>query len=252
MKQMEMKYSPHRLVRAILIGLVVLGLLTSGCTAVRRVDRKIKKDVRTIGLKGAESVRAEIIMGTGKLSVSGGVARLLEAKFAYDIGRWKPEVDYDVRGDTGILSIRQPSEVAIFISGIRYEWDIRLNDKVPLELSIDLGLGDSDLSLGSLNLDELDISAGAGNTRLDLVGKLNHDVDVNVDQGLGNLELRLPKDSGVRVDIDKGLGNIKASGFKMDGDYYVNDAYADSGETLNIEIEQGAGNITLKVVDQKL
>lgn len=250
MKGIIMKYFKHKTLPYVLITFVVLGLFTSGCSPVRRVESKVTEDIHSVKLKDAESVRAKITLNSGELIIDGGASDLMEANFTQNHNSLKPEVDYSVRGDTGELSVKQSNEGSIFTVGdIRREWDLRLNEDVPLEISIELGLGSSDLKLGDLDLEELDLDSGAGNALLDLVGNWDHDVDVNIEQGVGNLVLRLPKDFGVRVQIDEGIGSIKANGFKLSGNYYVNDAYSEASETLSVEIEQGAGSITLTLVE---
>lgn len=233
-----------------LIVIVIAGLLVSGCSVVRRVELKTVSKTRFMKLKGAESVRADIAMDTGELRIDGEAGELLKAKFRYDSGFGEPQIEYDVRGDTGDLTVRpsrkRPSP---FAPGMKNRWDLSLTDAVPIELSIDLGVGNTKLDLGDLDLEELDLSGGAGNTTIDLTGDWDHDVDVSIDQGLGSLELRLPKDFGVRIDVDLGLGELKANGFKLDGGDYVNDAYAGAQDVLDIRIDQGAGEIVLKLVD---
>ena len=48
------------------------------------------------------------------------------------------------------------------ITDFRNEWDLRLYDEVPMDLSVDMGAGTSDLQLAGLSLTGLDVSLGAG------------------------------------------------------------------------------------------
>ncbi len=247
---MIVEHKAGRRVVMTMIVLVIAGLLVGGCSAVRRVEVKTVSKTRFVKLKGAESVRADIAMDAGELQIDGKASGLLKAKFRYDRNLSQPSIEYDVRGDTGDLFIRPPRHKSLIqIAGTRNRWDLSLTDKVPIELSIDLGAGKTVLALSELDLEELDISGGVGDTTIDLSGDWDHDVDVSIDQGLGNLKILLPKDLGVRIDVDLGLGNLKRSGLKNDGHQYVNDAYDDARSVLDIEIDQGAGNIDLEVVD---
>jgi hypothetical protein len=56
------------------------------------------------------------------------------------------------------------------VTDYRYEWDLRLNDDVPMELHVDVGAGRADLKLGSLSLTRLDVAGGAGALTVDLTG----------------------------------------------------------------------------------
>lgn len=245
---MRIEQNAGRSVLMTLIVLVIMGLFVSGCSAVRRVEIKTVSKTRFVKLKGAESVRADIAMDFGELRIDGNADDLLKAKFRYSRNIGEPRIEYDVRGDTGDLTIRPPRNRSL-VWERKDKWDLSLTNEVPIELSIDLGFGESGLALGDLDLEELDVSAGAGNATIDLTGDWDHDVDVSIEQGLGDLKVLLPKDFGVRVIVDLGLGNLKRDGLKRDGGRYINDAYDDAKNILDIEIDQGAGNIDLEVVD---
>lgn len=255
---MKMKARSGRLVWAApaLVVLMIFAATLVACAPIKRVKLKMESETFIVKLKGAKSVRADIDMDAGRLSVGGGADDLLDAKFTHGANIFAAEVDYDVRGDTGELSIRPGKRGrsvfdggASLNKGSSLNWALKLNDEVPLELSISLGVGESNLRLADLNLDELDIQGGAGSIALDLDGRWQHDVEVSIDQGVGSLDLRLPKDLGVRVDIDSGIGGIHADGFKLDGGDYVNDAYSDAKHVLEIELDQGVGSVTLELAE---
>ena len=43
------------------------------------------------------------------------------------------------------------------------------------------------------------------------------------------------------------MGQVNASGLRIDGDDYVNDAYGESEVTLRISIKSGVGEINLEL-----
>jgi hypothetical protein len=91
------------------------------------------------------------------------------------------------------------------------EWSIQLGSGVPLDLSIDVGAGESTLRLGGLDLAELSVDTGAGTTSIDLTGSWQHDVHASVRGGVGELRIDLPSEIGVRVNASTGLVTISAS-----------------------------------------
>jgi hypothetical protein len=233
-----------------LLTMVVSLLAVSGCVGpgsrIRVGD--LQTESRTVELGDAQSVNVEIDMGAGELDVSGGAVELLEAGFTYNVARLKPEVEYG----EGTLSVRTPNvETGIGslwdVDDYRYEWDLRLNDGVPMELSVSLGAGKATLELGSLSLTRLNVDMGAGEVVMDLTGDWRADLDVKLEGGAGGATLRLPRDVGVRVDVSGGLGQVNAPGFTKDGDSYVNDAYGESEVTLRIDVEIGLGAIDLEL-----
>ena len=125
---------------------------------------------------------------------------MLEADFTYNVAKLKPEVEYT----DGTLTVQQPKTkgmpALLGITDFRNEWGLRLDDEVPMDLSVDVGAGTSNLKLGSLSLTKLDVTLGAATGTIDLSGDWTHDLDITIDTGAGDLTVQLPKDVGVRVD----------------------------------------------------
>jgi hypothetical protein len=216
-------------------------------------------------------VVVDLEMGAGDLTVEGGAKDLMEATFAYSDGRHKPKVGYDVRGDVGTLSVRQPNAPSFLgFDNYRNTWDIQFAQDVPMELSVDMGAGTTDFTLGDLMLTDFTLKAGAGDIGLDLSGSryltdlvvetgagalvvdLSGDVwmddlDARITAGAGDITVIVPDGIGVRVRVDKGLGDIEAGGFVSEGsDVYVNQVYGDSDVVIDVLVEAGVGQITLK------
>ena len=235
----------------LLINVVLLAaLLLASCVSSDDVRvGELRTESKSVELGDAKSVRVKMVLGAGDLVVTGGAKKLLEADFTYNVAKLKPEVEFidgtlivqhpDVRG------YRSPQDIKDF----RNEWDLRLNNDVPMNLSLDMGAGTSDLQLAGLSLTGLDIILGAGKSTVDLSGGLTRDLDVTFDTGAANITVRLPKDVGVRVEVAAGLGRIEASGLKQDGYVYTNEAYGTSEVTLHITIQAGIGQINLEVVE---
>jgi hypothetical protein len=209
----------------------------------------LQRESRSVDLDNAQSVRAELKMGAGELNLTGGADALVEGDFAYNVADWKPEVNYDVTGDAGELSVEQGSGEDVPVGGeVRNEWDLRLNDDVPIDLSVEMGAGESDLDLDSLTLTGLDLQMGAGKTTVDLTGDYDRDLSATIEGGVGEATVRLPSAVGVKVNAEGGLGTINAQGLQREGDAYVNDAYGDSDVTLDVDVRGGVGRINLEVV----
>jgi hypothetical protein len=229
--------------RAAILTLVV-PLLLAGCVGTGEV----RTDSERVGLEGAESVRVEVEMGAGALLIDDGADDLLEADFTYSHESWKPEVEYDVSGTEGRLRITQPSEVKIVgWPSYHYEWDLRFNDDVPMEMKVNLGVGGGDLDLGDLNLAKLEIDLGVGGAEIDLSGSRERDLEAIIHGGVGGLKLVLPEDVGVRVEAESGLGSVDGSGFNREGDVYTNDAYGRTDVTVSVKVDVGVGGLGLEL-----
>jgi hypothetical protein len=235
----------HLLINVVLIA----ALLLASCSSDDVRVGELRTESKTVELGDAKSVRVRMVLGAGDLVVTGGAEKLLEADFTYNVAKLKPEVEFtdgtlvvqhpDVRGYRTLQDIRD----------FRNEWDLRLNNDVPMNLSLEMGAGTSDLQLAGLSLTGLDVTLGAGKSSVDLTGDWARDLDVTIDAGAANITVRLPKDVGVRVEVEAGVGRIEASGLKQDGYVYTNEAYGTSEVTLHITIQAGIGQINLEVVE---
>jgi hypothetical protein len=227
--------------------LMVLPLLViAGCNTENWNAGPPQAESQAVKLGEAKSVRVEIEMPGGELSVGGGAKELLEAEFSYPGPSLRPQVEYNVRAGQGWLTIRQPGLVH-GPGGGHNTWDLRLSNKVPLELKVDQGAGRARLTLGGLSLSRLDVDIGAGETIVDLTGDWKNDLTANIQGGVGRATVRLPSDVGVRARAEGGIGAIHVYGLKKDGDAYVSEAYGKSPITVKVQVEGGVGEINLEL-----
>ncbi|RPI78356.1 MAG: hypothetical protein EHM41_25225 [Chloroflexi bacterium] len=230
----------------LLFALVLISLMLTACGSRARVGA-LQSESQSVELGAASSVRVEIELGAGDLEMTGEAEKLLEADFNYNVARLKPELEYT----DGTLVLRQPDvrglPVLRDITDYRNEWDLRLNDDVPIDLHVDMGAGNSDLQLAGLSLTRLEVSLGAGISTIDLSGDWVRDLDVTIDTGAADITVRLPADVGVRVEVEDGPHMIEAPDLKQNGDVYTNAAYGVSEVTLHVDMESGIGRINLEV-----
>ena len=227
--------------------LLFIALLLASCSSDDVRVGELRTESKSVELGDARPVLVKMVLGAGDLVVSGGAEKLLEADFTYNVAKLKPEVEFtdgtlvvqhpDVRGYRTLQDIRD----------FRNEWDLRLNNDVPMNLSLDMGAGTSDLQLAGLSLTGLAVNLGAGNYTVDLSGDWARDLDVTIKAGAANITLRLPRDVGVRVEVEAGVGRIEALGLKQDWNVYTNEAYGTSEKTMQVDIEAGIGQINLEV-----
>jgi hypothetical protein len=233
---------------SLLLVVLCAAVLLAGCAPRARVG-DLQTESQSIELVDAEAVRVEILMGAGELAVSGGAEELLEADFAYNVAELKPDLEYT--NDT--LVVRQPEGIGLpvleNIEEFQNEWRLRLNDKVPMDLTVDMGAGSITLQMGDLSLTRLEVTLGACEGTVDLRGDWAHDLDVTIDVGAANVSVLLPSDVGVRVEVDAGPTAIQTSGLTKQGSGYVNAAFGASEVTLHLALETGIGLVKLEIVE---
>jgi hypothetical protein len=225
-------------------------LVSSACGMLgqRAKIGEMQTQSESVELDDAQSVDVDVNIGAGELFISGGASKLMEAEFTYNVAELKPEVSYR----DGELSVHNP-DAATDVSSLwkigeyKYNWQLQLNDQVPMTLKVNLGAGTADLSLGSLSLTRLELDAGVGEVKIDLTGDWQDDLQADISGGLGELTITLPSSTCVRVSAEGGVGEVEAPGFSRDGSLYVNGACDGSGATLNIDISAGVGQIKLEL-----
>jgi len=240
-----MKKKSIGLVCFLCLSMVVLASL--GCIQSGEQTGPMQNESRYVPMGNVKSVNAKVTMGVGMLAVVGGARDLMDANFIYNMASWKPEVSYSVSNEVGELQVQQPSGGGVSLKGdVRYDWNLRLNDEVPLNLAVVLGTGEGMLHLGGLPLTGLKVESGASNLTLDFDGPWKNDLNASIEAGVGELTIVLPRDVGTIVKVSQGAGSTEVGkGLKTEGNEYTNDAYGKTDTTLRINIQSGAGNSKL-------
>jgi hypothetical protein len=216
---------------------LVLVVLTAGCT---RVDLREEADSTTerVTAKGAQRVEAEIRMGPGDLTVTGGAKALMEGDFRYSDGRLAPEIDYRVDGDVGELDMSQGTDGNWFPrfwgGGYQNVWDVSFADDMPLDLRLQLGAGDVNVQLGDTMLEEFRMETGAGALDIDLADSDTLD-ELRVSTGAGDVRVDASGGSSLRdFRFETGAGSLRLD---LSGDEWAEDVEG--------RIDAGAGDVRI-------
>jgi len=229
--------------RILLAGLAILAL--TGCDERRRPSYSgpLLHFTKAIELDKADMVRVEMRMGAGELNVEGGSQRLLDADFTFSAPEQEPVVRYEGGSFRGRLTIAEPSH---HMASSHYEWKLRLNNDVPLDVVTHLGAGNAEMNLGALNLRGIELHMGVGNLDMDLRGNPKRDYDVEIHGGVGNATVRLPVGVGIVANAHGGIGNIDAEGLEKHNGRWISPRHEDAKVTVHLDIRGGIGNITLR------
>jgi hypothetical protein len=206
---------------------------------------------QTVELGDIDSVQVDIKMGVGELDIASGSANLMDAEFTYNIEDWRPEVLFEQRGSRGELTVTQPQgEInGIPDDNIQYRWLLILYDDIPMDMDVDLGVGESDLNLSGLDLQSLAVDTGVGKATIDLTGEWQESFDVRIDGGVGETTVYLPENVGLRLEANTGIGSLVVNGLQKEGDsnVYTNAAYGESEVDITLDINGGIGQVTVQV-----
>jgi len=224
------------------LALGALSLLgwAAGCVVTTDAKGPTQYESRAVDRDASERVRVNLDMGAGDLKVSSGTQKLLQAYFNYNVPDLKPEIRYSTAGGTGDLRVEQPSH-RTHIGNMKYEWDLRLSDLVPLEIHVNFGAGEAQLDLGSLDLRGVQLDMGVGKLDMDLRGNPKHDYNVKISGGVGEATVRLPANIGIDARALGGIGDISVRGLRKESGRWVNDAYNQPGVKIHVDVEGGIG-----------
>ena len=216
----------------------------SGCTVNTDFGGPLQHVQQSIELDKSEMARVDIKMGAGELHVEGGSPKLMDAQFDYNVVGSKPIVHYNASSFRGDIVVEQPSG---FHGGTNstYKWDLRFNNKLPLDVVTHLGAGEAHMDLGAMNLRNVQVHMGVGQVELDLRGKPTHDYDVQIEGGIGQAIVHLPSTVGIVANASGGIGDIEVHGLEKNNGRWTNAAYEHSPVTIHVNVSGGIGNITL-------
>jgi N-terminal domain of toast_rack, DUF2154 len=220
-------------------------LVLSGCDGKFDKQGWVQHDTQSIDLDKSEMARVEIKMGAGELQVDGGSPKLMDADFDYNHTSWKPIVKYEASSFRSQLRIEQPGGVHGGGSGSTYKWNLRLNDKLPLEVDLDLGAGEARMNLGSMNLRSVNVNVGVGEVNMDLRGKPARDYSVTVNGGVGHARIYLPSAVGIIADAKGGIGDVNVRGLEKRGGQWINAAHENAPVTIHLDVKGGIGQIEI-------
>ena len=127
----------------------------------------------------------------------------------------------------------------------RCDWEILLNEDLPIDLEVKVGAGKTELHLGGMLLDRLRIENGVGELNVDLSGEWKCSLEAFIKAGIGDTTLRLPKNAGVRVQSSVSLGSVRPCGLAWDGAAYTNPLFGKSPVNLDLTLSGGLGKINL-------
>jgi hypothetical protein len=156
--------------------------------------------------------------------------------------------DSEIEGDTVAFSLKSHGEFrGPFFGGWGPEqgWNLKLARSVPLDLTVDIGVGQAKLDLGDLNVTDLSTNMGIGQTSVTLPGRGR--LQAHVEGGIGSLDIVIPSGMEARIHFDTGLvGRSLPNSYKdSGGDVYITPGYAGADNRIDLEVELGIGAVTV-------
>jgi len=228
----------HLATGAVLLALT--GLTITGCS-----NGETRTVTRSIEVGSAKSVDVDVNFGAGELRVAGGAPALLDARF--EISGDDPAVEYAVTNGEGRLSVQPPQ--GSNSSGGAGEWHLRLQDGVPIDLTVRTGAGETHLELGTLDLGKLEINQGVGELHVDLRGTPRRSYEVDLHGAVGEAHIRLPSSVGIIATATTGVGELNVDGLEKKGDTWIKPGHENDAVVIRINARGDVGEINISAAD---
>jgi hypothetical protein len=233
-------------------------------------------------LDGTQSARMKLSLsvGAGTIKALADSDKLIDATLTH-----RGEVEFAVAGDTTKTVTLHPREGDYWLwlnpgNWLHWErdlrWDIGLTKRIPLDLKLNTGVGESRLDLSGLELTALDVNAGVGSVDLMLpktdasytaaiqggTGAVHVDiadgaaVNLKIRGGIGEFKITTPPDAAVSVKATVGVGDVNLSSrfSRMQGsDHLVGKSgtwetadFASAARQISIDFEGGVGGLRVR------
>ncbi len=200
-------------------------------------------------LGSVDAVNVQLKLGAGDTTVTtlSGSQNVAEGSYTSD-SRLKLNVDYDSSGSTGRLTISQTGTDNNFRfagNNTLGELNVRLTDSVPVDLTVDAGVGEVTLDLTGIKLHSLTIKAGVGD--INVILPASGDFTVNAKAGVGSLDIRVPKGLAARVDYHGGISSLDVPDrfSKVDGGRWETSGFAGAKDRVSLQIDSGIGSVDI-------
>lgn len=203
---------------------------------------------KEIKAEGARHLVFELKVGAAELHIgSHNGPPMVNLDIEHDVDS-QPTIDLDYSGKEAHLVLRSDNDEGFSFSifgnkngdngdSFNANWNISISRDLPVQLTVEFGLGSGSADFGGLDLEELTFATGLSDVELlfsePLKGKLRV---IELASGLGSMEVR-------------GLSNIKADKMAFAGG--LGSAMLEFGgefrRNMDVELEVGMGSLVLKV-----
>lgn len=145
------------------------------------------------------------------------------------------------------LTIRSTQEAWPFFGSWRGDrtWSLALNPEVELDLEINLAVGEAELDLRELSLDNLDVEVAIGQNTVILPesGRFS----ALIEGAIGDTAILIPPEMEARIRLDTGLTAREIGpDFERQGDYFISSGYEGADHRVDLVVEQAIGDVSVR------
>jgi hypothetical protein len=126
-------------------------------------------------------------------------------------------------------------------------WDLKLDGESLLDIVVDQGIGDIDLDLTRLRLNQVIANFGIATAKITLPSEGNY--DIKLDGGIGTILLEIPHNAAVNITVDGGIvTKTFPSTYRRVDNVWKSPEFENQDALININLSLGIGTIVVRQV----
>jgi hypothetical protein len=194
-----------------------------------------------------EKASIELKFDMGTLTLNESTPLLYECISQYRYKEFEPFEKFSrTEKEVNIIIYHLPVTKKRISNNIKNNWELKLNNQIIYNLSIETGAINMDSNLSGFKVERLYIESGASNINL-VVPKYNS--KIIIDTGASNIDIAIPKDVGAMLNIDSGIAIKNLDNFIKRNGTYISNNYDSSELKTEIEIDCGVSRINIYYLD---
>lgn len=242
---------PWAILVAVLAGLLLLVGFTFAATRIASTENLVTIPFNQ-ALQGATRANVTISPSVGKLVVTGGAdqASVVNAKLNLAQSENLAK-SYRITNGTGSLDLESQGNIYVVYPNLgpgnpNYQtWTCRLNSAIPVDLNLNLGLGEMSVNLTETHPDSLYAKLGIGQIQLTLPSSGSYSATIN--NGIGSTIVYIPKGTIIRVHLETGLaGSSLPKDFTRQGDTAYSPGAENAARVIDLSVKQDIGSLEIR------
>ncbi|MBA7614094.1 hypothetical protein ES703_21356 [subsurface metagenome] len=217
--------------------LILLFLIFFVITYKSMADEENREN-RVIPLGEVDSLKVSIKFGAGKLDLISGEEDVFKGNFQYNKSILKPNIQYEILGETGILTLSQSIKKDLDLPfPYKNRWNLKLPSGIPLQLYINTATYSGDIDLTNLQIENFYLNSGASQTNIvfnqpNLIDLKN----INIKTGASTIKM-----------LGLANANFNEMNFTGGAGSYTFDFSGNLTKKSKVNIDAGAAKIILKI-----
>jgi len=194
-----------------------------------------------------ERASIKLNLDVGKLVLGESTPLLYECISQYRFREFEPFEKFShTEKEADILIYHSPVTRKVISSNIKNNWELKLNNQIIYDLSVETGAINVDCNLSDFKVEKLYIESGASNINLVLP---QYNSKIVIDTGVSNINIAIPKNVGATVNIDSGIAVKDLDDFIKRSGTYISHNYNESEFIAEIEINCGVSDIDIDYIN---